>query len=495
MLPMLTSYTPSGAIGARAIAITIMAGLPLSAALGYTLAWAQSLAHGAIASTICALIAAVLVGVVFAVWSEQTRSRSVRANTAAAVFLLACMFTVRWWRAESLPGEALFSLVMQAPIQTWAGDLLGAVLEALPIAAISLVICNNQAKMPFSEATNTWAQKDIEGELWLGSGSTAAVKEQLQTQGLPYLLSLSNAAHTSSPAASQWSTITVTGYRVAADDDACWLSVKVRQHERDAEGKIKSQAEDVLTYWHVTTSEYALIATKFNETGSPKSSGCAEEGSETHPKTAPPTPTILQPAVTALEAEQYAVCHALAQAHCQHPEASVKADAWRLCALAKARMEEWAAAFNAYHQLFTLEPSSLNALQLATTSVMCGELARGEAWFKKAVELNEQNAAMPPAQQRTAYLSALERAGEFEAAVPHLEWLARGYMAMGITDDHFVWTRGFPFLSEFLTRSRQLLSQVMPEHDVRDWYARMVDALDEEGQRRVQKHLADQTTA
>lgn len=492
---MLTSYTPSGTVGARAITVTILAGIPLSAAAGYALAWAQSLAHGAIASTICALIAAVLVGVVFAVWSEQTRSRSVRANTAGAAFLLACMFIVRWWRAESLPGEALFSLVMQAPIQTWAGDLLGAVLEALPIAAISLTISNDKARTPFSEVANTWAQKDIDGELWLGSGSTAAVKEQLHTQGLPYLLSLSNAVHTSTPAASQWSTITVTGYRVAADDHACWLSVKVRQHERDAEGKIKSQAEEVLRYWHVTAPEYASIATKFNETGSPNSNDCAEEGSEAHQKTASPTPTILQPAVTALEAEQYAVCHALAEAHCQHPDASVKADAWRLCALSKAQMGDWAAAFDAYHQLFALEPSSLNALQLATTSVMCGELARGEAWFSKSVELNTQNADTPPAQQRTAYLSALERAGEFEAALPHLDWLARGYMAMGITDDHFVWTRGFPFLSEFLNRSRQLLSQVMPEHEVRAWYARMVDALDEDGQRRVQEHLAGQASA
>ncbi|MFN3618637.1 MAG: hypothetical protein ACK4TS_11745, partial [Aquabacterium sp.] len=72
--------------------------------------------------------------------------------------------------------------------------------------------------------------------------------------------------------------------------------------------------------------------------------------------------------------------------------------------------------------------------------------------------------------------------------------LARGYMAMGITDDHFVWTRGFPFLSEFLNRSRQLLSQVMPEHEVRAWYARMVDALDEDGRRRVQEHLAGQAS-
>ena len=54
----LTTYRPSGHIGARAVLVAIFVGLPAAATLGWGLAWAQSLAHGAIASSICAVLAA-----------------------------------------------------------------------------------------------------------------------------------------------------------------------------------------------------------------------------------------------------------------------------------------------------------------------------------------------------------------------------------------------------------------------------------------------------
>ena len=80
----LTLYRPSGIVGARAVLLAAGVGLPLAAALGYGLAWAQSLAHGAIASSICAVLAALVVAVVFATVADHARSRSVRANTLGA---------------------------------------------------------------------------------------------------------------------------------------------------------------------------------------------------------------------------------------------------------------------------------------------------------------------------------------------------------------------------------------------------------------------------
>jgi hypothetical protein len=52
-----------------------------------------------------------------------------------------------------------------------------------------------------------------------------------------------------------------------------------------------------------------------------------------------------------------------------------------------------------------------------------------------------------------------------------------------------VWTRGFPFFSEFLGKSHVLLTQVLSGPDLRAWYERMAERLDENGQQRLMRHL------
>ena len=484
----LTLYRPSGVIGARAVLLAAGVGLPLAAALGYGLAWAQSLAHGAIASSICAVLAALVVAVVFATVADHARSRSVRANTWGALALLACLLLVRWWRAESLPGEALWSLVSSRPATEWLGAGVGALLEAFILGVLAIFSCRAQARTPFSESARQWAVKDMEGELWGDSMSADQVLTGLQAHGVSLLLGMPRAAELGASVASQWRTVFVQGHWVEGDLPSRWLTIKVKSHERGDDGKIKTQEEEVVDHWAVSADDYLalknILAGETQPATDPAVEGQGEPGER-------PTPTVLQPAVTALEAEQFSVCWSLAQAHCQHPDPEIQADAWRLCALAQARLQHWTQAFDHYHHLFELEPTTLNALQLATTSVMMGELTRGEAWFAKAVELNEGTPEMPPARMRTAYLSALEQAGEFEAALPHLDWLAQGYMAMGITDDHFVWTRGFPFFSEFLGKSHSLLTQVLSGADLRAWYERMTQNLDEDGRQRLMRHLGE----
>lgn len=484
----LTLYRPSGVIGTRAVWLAAGVGLPLAAVLGYGLAWAQSLAHGAIASSICAVLAALVLAVVFATVADHARSRSVRANTWGALALLACLLLVRWWRAESLPGEALWSVVVSSPVTVWFGASVGALLEAFILGVLAIFSCRAQARTPFSESARQWAVKDMEGELWGDSMSADQVLTGLQAQGVSLLLGMPRAAELGASVASQWRTVFVQGQWVEGDLPSRWLTINVKSHERGDDGKVKTQTEEVVDHWAVSADDYLalknLLQGEIQPATDPAVEGQGEPGER-------PTPTVLQPAVTALEAEQFSVCWSLAQAHCQHPDPEIQADAWRLCALAQARLQHWPQAFDHYHHLFELEPTTLNALQLATTSVMMGELTRGEAWFAKAVELNDGTPEMPPARMRTAYLSALEQAGEFEAALPHLDWLAQGYMAMGITDDHFVWTRGFPFFSEFLGKSHSLLTQVLSGADLRAWYERMTQNLDEDGRQRLMRHLGE----
>lgn len=483
----LTTYRPNGVAGARAWLVFVLMGVSLAGALGYGLAWAQALSSGIIMSTICVFLAAVVIGVAFAVLAEQSHSRNVNINTAVAVVLMSSLLVVRWWGAGIMTQPELYDLIMQAPISDWWSEAIGAILEAIVVGFIAVFMMRNQALTPYSESNKKWAIKGFSGELWADSASVSEVQNGLQADGVGYLLDMIPAAHLgAAPVASMWRTIEVQGYWVEADTAARWLTIKVKTHQRDSDGKIKTQEEDVLKNGVVLHEDYEAVRSILDDAGAQQAKS---ESQQPTSSSEPITPTVLQPAVTALEAEQFSVCVSLAQAHCQHPDRQTQADAWRLCALALSRMNKWDQAFDHFHHLFELEPSVLNALQLATTSVMSGELTRGEAWFAKSIELNEQELAMPPARLRTAYLSALENAGEFEATQLHLDWLAQGYVAMRITDDHFVWSKGFPFFAEFLAKSHSLLSNVLPELELRAWYDRMNGLLDEQGQEKLQLHL------
>lgn len=488
----LPSYQPSGAFGFRAVLVSLFVGAPLSAVMGHALAWAHAHAVGFIASTICVLLATLVFSITYSFLAGWTRSRHVAASTGVAIVWLVCLLAVRW-KATLGETEALF--LADAPwatISNWMGPMLGAVAEALAIGFFSIYMVRNEAAKPFSECCQQWSQTRLKGELWCDGASAQQVHESLQAQGIAYLLGLPRAEQfAAAPMASVWRTVCVQADWVEADARARWLTVSVPTHERNAEGKIKSNDEKVIAHWCVSAEEHDAVCTHLGV--SERASQEVEEQAHDTGKdesTAGSTPLVLQPALSAMQANQFAACLQLAQAHCQHPDSAVQADAWRMCALALSRMYRWSEAFEHYHHLFELESSALNALQLATTSVMAGELTRGEAWFDQACEINRQTSAMPSARMRTAYLGALEQAGEFEAAVPHLDWLAKGYMAMRITDDTFVRMRGFPFFSDYLSKSFALLRHALPEEDLKAWYVNMGCDLDEDGQAMLAQHLA-----
>src|SRR5690606_38901345 len=132
-----------------------------------------------------------------------------------------------------------------------------------------------------------------------------------------------------------------------------------------------------------------------------------------------------------------------------------------------------------------------NALQLATTSVMAGELLRGQAWFEKADELNQADHAMRPAELRTGFLSALRQAGEHEACLPHLEWMAVQYAALQTTDSHLLWMNRIPPFQEYLDRSVAILRELMPPAQCAEWYERHAGDLAPEWRALLDQHVED----
>lgn len=165
------------------------------------------------------------------------------------------------------------------------------------------------------------------------------------------------------------------------------------------------------------------------------------------------------------------------------------ADAQRICALASSALGRHHQAFGHWLALFDLEPSAHNALQLATVSVMCDEVERGEAWLLKFDQLNAEQPEMSPALAHSNFVSALEQAGHGARSLPHLEWLRDAYAALSITDSHYLHMRGLPFFSAFLDRSLPLLRLQLDDAAIAAWYRTCREPLDAEGKAALDAHL------
>ncbi|KVT39619.1 hypothetical protein [Burkholderia multivorans] len=164
------------------------------------------------------------------------------------------------------------------------------------------------------------------------------------------------------------------------------------------------------------------------------------------------------------------------------PHAARLADAARLCVLAYSAMQRYPEAFPYWLALFDKEPSAHNAVQLATTSVMCGEVARGEAWMQKAAEINHDTHEQSDVAARVNFISALMQSGRLREALPHLAWVRDVYGHVRVTDSTFLYMRGIPFFSSFLERSLEILKATQPADAIAPWYGELTGKLDEEGE-------------
>ncbi|QEL54882.1 tetratricopeptide repeat protein [Chromobacterium paludis] len=203
------------------------------------------------------------------------------------------------------------------------------------------------------------------------------------------------------------------------------------------------------------------------------------------------TPPELEAAVAALQREDWGQTLRLAQPYLEARSGRLRADAYRLCALATGRQGQWDTAFSCWLRLFELEPSAHNALQLASVSVMAGQVDRGKAWMMKFDELNRESREFSCAMAYANFASALAQAGHADEALPYLTCLRELYRQLKITDDMFLHQRGVPFFGAFLENSWALLRPCLDDGALLDWYRVMLDDLDEDGRARLNAWLDD----
>jgi hypothetical protein len=506
--PTLPTHQPSGRINVRLLLRALVWTLPLLAAAGWGYACLLLLNLPGVVAAFLALVFSVVCAVTIAHAAKAGHSRSVRWNTVLAVVLALFALWIRWLvtlRGYGVPlatefvasGPLFFSVLWNFAVAQAAAP--GAfsplahctawLAETVTVVGISVMVARNGACEPYSEDSQKWASKEALGELYLANMQSGDLLEYLAEHGPRCLLTMPRAADLQTSIASQWWTIAVEGFSTGADAPVKWLNITTVEQTRNDKGGINTVKRLVATAWPVSAEDYADIVQHMHhaEKVSSKEDIPSEVGSSNEQPR--PTPSELESALAAYQAGQHADAIALASAHCQHPDPAVKADALRLCALCHCALLQWEQAFHYFHELFQYEATAHNALQLATTSVMCGELLRGQAWFEKAENLNATSREMPSPALRTSYMSALEQKGETAALMPHMEWFADLYASLSITDSHFLWARGVPFFSVFLEKSLPILRAHMAAADIPNWYAKMEESLDEEGRQALQTHI------
>ncbi|MCL2162368.1 MAG: hypothetical protein FWH56_10865, partial [Betaproteobacteria bacterium] len=285
------------------------------------------------------------------------------------------------------------------------------------------------------------------------------------------------------------STLKLTGHKIESNPQERWLDIEWLIHKRTDEGKIKTSSGESIKAWILTHEEYTALVDHKNipvvdleQTQDQSESSYSEIPKESISQE-------LNPAVEAYYAEDFETAIALAEPYRKHSEMLTRRDALHLCAMGKCRLKQWTEAYADFDEIFELEPNVHNAMQLATTSVMIGDLFCGETWFKRADELNLEHKEVLPVKLRTHFLSALKQSKEFAAAKPYMDWVADGYRALVTTDDHFLDARGFPNFDTFLEKSLRILQAIASKEEIQAWYEDLHQGVDKEGKAAIEDFL------
>lgn len=192
-------------------------------------------------------------------------------------------------------------------------------------------------------------------------------------------------------------------------------------------------------------------------------------------------PPELAGAVGRLQAGEYQAAYEEALPFVASKDNRLYCDANRICAIVCSENGQWPKAAAYWQALFAGESSAHNALQLASSSVMAGQVAQGLEWAARARALNAASQEMPGIAILTNMLTALTRANQLHAAMPLLEQLRDSYAHLHVTDPTFLFGHRMPLFHVFLGKSAEIIDKVLDKDARRDWYAAMLPYLDERG--------------
>jgi hypothetical protein len=193
-----------------------------------------------------------------------------------------------------------------------------------------------------------------------------------------------------------------------------------------------------------------------------------------------------------LQAAQFGDALARALPHTEAAQHGLRLEAHRLCALCCMHLARWLEACGHWQAVFDDEPAVQNALQLAGTCVMAGNLDQGHSWFHRARALNAATRELPPLSLLTNFVSALDHAGHPATAMPWLAEIRECYCQQGVTDPTILFANRMPLFNEFLDRSAPIVLAALGRQPGLRWFAAMLGRLDEPGNIELGQWLDEQ---
>ena len=497
-------YSPSGRVSSRVLGQLVVVGVPGVALCAGLYALCLHYSPAAVVAVLGLVFCSVFTGVVCWLTVRRGHVRSPRFAFWAGLALAAFGLWVHWCvfaYLEFQHGKALalhlvhsgphgwwvfFDALAEVAVQTspqrfMAGWLPAAwAVEAFLLLSIPASLSRLAATEPYSEVAHRWAEKTCTGELWWAGGLSAMLGTRLAEEGVGFLLSHPRAVELGAPAASCWWTILLECSAVEEDPDARWVSVFVLTHQRRDNGRIATERTAVLADWCVSAEDYARLSAHLDAPAPSADAEPTAEGEEGRE---------FATALADFENDAFESALLRVEGLLASDNAAMQADAWRLSALCLSRMGQWSRAYDAYRVLFERHPDAHTALQLATTAVMCGEVARGEQWFVTAEALNRAENAVPWADMLISILSAFASTAQWRAGLPYLVKLRQLYECSQSTDDTFLFMQRLPFLQSFFDKSLPFVRAAMDEDEVLAWYAVMRGHLDDGGRRQLDAWL------
>lgn len=356
--------------------------------------------------------------------------------------------------------------------------------EAVVISLLSALVAGLGGDSDaFNERSGRWTKDEVAASLAADDASAESWRTRLETEGAAPLLELPVVPEGAAPDYSPWHTLKVSCVADPGDAAFCLIRVDRITHTRKDNGKISTSSETVLKLRFLAPDDYLALVQHLKSTVPAGAPDTADE--------APADPPELVAAIDALQAARFDEALALATPHIGSTAAALNADARRVCALACSRLERWAEAHAHFAALFALEGTAQNALQVATTAVMCARLQEAKEWFDRAWALNLESREVPQPVMHTTYATALANAGHPGEALTSVEWLRDAYQSLPNTDSTFLHLHHLPFFSAFLDKSLPILRARLSEADVVAWYRAMHASLDEDGRRALDAHVAD----
>lgn len=377
--------------------------------------------------------------------------------------------------------EAMRAMAM-APQRWNTPNMLGAIMEIILFIVIPVASAREAASKPFCETSKTWPKEEKlprrfgaipKADLKQFIADLEAAPDQFMTLLPAYV-----------PGAPEYTTLSVHQSQGGKES---WLTL-TNVVEKFVDGKPNNTWKEIVTCLTISAAaarqacvdcalDNGVQAGAAMEAPNDDDDVDDDEDSEEQP-----TPAELEPALAALQVGEFEEALALARPFAQAGDAQLRTDANRMCAMSCSRLEQWSAAAGYWESVFAAERSAHNALQVATSKVMAGELAEGEEWIEKTKKINEETGDITSILIHTNFISALKRGGYLRAALPYLEWVKQAYETLHSTDGTFLTVRGVPFFESFLDQSEAIVDASLDRAQANAWYASMLAHIDQDGQ-------------